>query len=249
MEMPSWMFSRTRSFIYGVTLPLSALRLIAARPVLIFWSVVPIGLTLGLYYYLIRWIDTTMQGFLQNYFASLGWNPNGWAAVSVWIFAKLFMIIVAALSFSVSASILASPFNDWLAECSEPWTTPPLPKAPSFSWRGKARLIGIDVLKSLLALVGTLLALVVAWVPVLNLVALLSAFLLVTFQFISYPQTRRGEGIQDGLRFLWRNVFACAGLGATLSFLFAIPILSSLCLPLAVVSGTLLYAKAQGSKG
>jgi len=247
MPTPTWIFPRTRAFIYGATLPLAALRLISSRPLLIFWSLLPVGLTLGLYYYLIRWIDATTQTFLQNYLASLGWNPSGWAAIALWFIAKMFMIIIAALSFSVTASILASPFNDWLAECTEPWTTPALPKAPSFSWRGKVKLLGIDVLKSLLAFIGTLLALVLAWVPVVNLLSFIIAFLLITFQFISYPQTRRGEGIQDGFRFLWQNLFACAGLGATLSFLFAIPILSSLCLPLAVVSGTLLYAKAQSS--
>jgi uncharacterized protein involved in cysteine biosynthesis len=70
------------------------------------------------------------------------------------------------------------------------------------------------------------------------------AFLLVMFHYI-YPQTRRGLGFRYGLGFLWRHAYACLGFGASISFLFAIPFASSFALPLAVVGGTLLVARAQ----
>ncbi len=74
-------------------------------------------------------------------------------------------------------------------------------------------------------------------------------FLLVTFQFVSFPQTRRGEGVLDGIRFLGRNFWVSLGFGMSIAFLFALPLVSTLALPIAVVGGTLLYAHArQGAK-
>ena len=45
----SLLFPRIRSFIYGITLPFEAGRVIFSRPKLIFWSILPILITLGLY--------------------------------------------------------------------------------------------------------------------------------------------------------------------------------------------------------
>ncbi|MCR4313075.1 MAG: hypothetical protein NUV58_02410, partial [Candidatus Roizmanbacteria bacterium] len=70
---------------------------------------------------------------------------------------------------------------------------------------------------------------------------------LVTFQYISYPQTRRDVGIRQGAKFLWHHIYACTGFGSIFLLLFAIPFLSSFVLPLAVIGGTLLAARAPGS--
>ncbi|MCC7443144.1 MAG: hypothetical protein IT285_16045, partial [Bdellovibrionales bacterium] len=57
----------------------------------------------------------------------------------------------------------------------------------------------------------------------------------------------RGVALGEGLRFLARHFFACVGHGATLTVLFAVPFLGSFVLPIAVVGGTLLVARAPGS--
>jgi uncharacterized protein involved in cysteine biosynthesis len=116
-------------------------------------------------------------------------------------------------------------------------------RKPSFT--AKLRLILIDLGKSVAAAVATFGAILLSWVPVLNFAAFALAFLLVCFQYISYPQTRRGQGIREGLKFLLHHPFACLGFGASLTFLFSIPLVSSLCFPMAVVGGTLLVARSQ----
>ncbi len=102
-------------------------------------------------------------------------------------------------------------------------------------------------MKAVAATCVTIMALIFSWIPVLNLFAFALAFLLITFQYISYPQTRRGIGFREGARFLRLHPFACLGFGLSVSFLFAIPVVSAFVLPVAVVGGTLLVARAPGN--
>ncbi|MEK6580351.1 MAG: EI24 domain-containing protein [Bdellovibrionota bacterium] len=233
------------SFWFGLTLPLRSLGVILNSPRLMVWSLFPITLTLALYYYLIRHIQTAAEAGITAYFNSLGWNPQGWGTLGLVILTKVLILVLGAFTFSAAAGILSSPFNDFLAEAAEPLATPPLPAVKAGTFSIRLRLIGIDILKTLFATALTWASILVSWIPILNLMALMMTFLLVCFQFISYPQTRRGEGIGPGVQFLFRHLFSCLGFGAAFTFLFAIPIVSSFAIPLAVVSGTLLYARAK----
>ena len=239
------MISRINSLIFGLTLPFQAGTLILRRPALLGWSILPIAVTLGLYTWIIHALNVALQTWMQAHFLAWHWNPSGWGAVIFSGFLHILLILVAAISFSFVASIAASPFNDFLAEAAEKWGSPPLAPVQDRTILIKARLIMIDAGKSLAATIAGLAALLLAWVPLVNAVTFLLTFLLISFQYISYPQTRRSQGLGDGVRFLWDHPFACAGFGATMALLFSIPIVSSLSLPLAVVGGTLLVARAQ----
>jgi uncharacterized protein involved in cysteine biosynthesis len=247
--MPSWLFPRTRSVWYGLTLPWQAFRLIISHPTLIAWSLLPIGVTIAIYVYVIAALQDSARGLLVSYFATWGLDPQGIFAVGLLILTKIVLFLVGAFTFSFVASITASPFNDFLAESTEKWTQPALPAVTEKGVGNKLKLIGIDLGKTIAATVATILAMLLSLVPVINAVAFVVAFLLVTFQYISYAQTRRGLGLGAGARFIVRHFYACAGFGATLSVLFAIPFVASLSLPLAVVGGTLLVARAPGIKG
>jgi CysZ protein len=243
MSPSVFLFSRSKSFWYGASLPLRALRLIAAKPKLIVWSLIPVVITLALYTYLIRAAQQGTQDLLHDYFVTWGWDPSGWGAWFLVILSKLLLLLIGAFTFSITASIIASPFNDFLAESAEPYVRPPLLAVQGQSIRFKLRLIGLDLIKSVAAGIATLFALLFSWIPVLNILALILAFVLVTFQYVSYPQTRRGIGLGEGTRFLRAHFFACLGFGCAFTALFSLPIVSSLALPLAVVGGTLLYAR------
>ena len=225
-----------------------AARLILERRLLLLWSLLPIGVTLVLYYYGISYLIDQAQALLSAWFIDWGLEPGGWVLWSLDLMTSLVLMLIAAVTFAFTSSIVASPFNDLLAERCERYAEPPLSPVERTSLRGQARLIWIDLGKAMAAGGMSLVALLVCWVPVLNLGVFALAFGLVSFQFLSYPQTRRGLGIADGLRFLWRHSWSCTGFGATLSFLFALPFLSSFALPLAVVGGTLLAARAPGGR-
>ncbi|MCM2321890.1 MAG: EI24 domain-containing protein [Oligoflexia bacterium] len=241
--------SRTESLRYGAVLPWQALKLIARDRVLLFWSAVPLLITVGLYTWLLGSLKAAVKGMWLHAFLSWGWNPGGFVADLVLLFSDLFVFLAGALTFSIAAGIVASPFNDLLAEKTEPRATPVLPPVPAQSFRTKVRLIWVDLLKALATTSATILALLLSWIPLVNLVAFAVALLLMTFQYISYPQTRRGIGLGAGLGFLWRHFYACLGFGAALSLFYALPIVSVLALPAAVVGGTLLVARSEGEIG
>ena len=236
-----------RDFIFGVTLPGRSLVLMIKHPTLLLFGIMPLALTLGLYFYLIRttqaWAKFAMLGLFQKW----GVAAHGFMASVLHGAAWLVLLIVGVITFSFVSSIVATPFNDLLAEKSERYAGPALLAVKHVSVTQRVRVIWIDLVKTIASLFLGLLALLISWVPLLSFVSFILFFLILAFQFVSYPQTRRGLGFFESLPFLWKNFFSCLGFGIIFSLLFAVPILSSFCLPLAVVSGTLLFSR--GSKG
>jgi CysZ protein len=241
---------RVASFFYGLLLPWTALRLILRKPSLFLWASIPIAITLAFSIWGAAWAKAKLVSLGTVWLAGLGYAPDSWVATVALIFLQIVIFVVAAISFSIVATIVASPFNDFLSEAVEPFCapSPPSPPPPEASTlRGKIRAVRVDIAKTLA--VGVIqLALILAgvfgfWIPGVNLIPLLLAFWLLSFQFVTYPQTRRGEGFGRSMRFLFRHAFATLGFGASIGTLFAIPIVSAFALPLAVVGGTLLYAR------
>ena len=229
------------SLWFGLTLPLRAAALILRHPRLLGASLLPWLLSVGLDAWLIHRVQTGLGDWIHAHV------PAGYAwAVTLILWVAL--VIAGVVAFTFIAGIVALPFNDWLAEQTESRATPPLPPTARTSWSGKARLLSIDLFKTLCALFFGMLGLALTWVPGLNLVGIVLEFLVIAFQFLSYPQTRRGEGAWAGAQFVVRHFWACLGFGVSFAFLFALPLISSLALPLAVVGGTLLYARGAHSR-
>ena len=241
---------RIESLFYGVTLPVRALRLILSRKKLLGWAAFPIALTLALSVWGVTWLKAKLMAYGIHWMASFGLAPESITVQAAMLFLQILLFVLAAISFSFLATILASPFNDFLSEATEPYCTPRLPILPSEASRvaWKIRSVWIDIVKTILVtliqLILIAVSLVAIWIPGLNLIPFILAFWLLTFQFVSYPQTRRGEGFRHSIRFLSRHAFASLGFGAAIGALFAIPFISAFALPLAVVGGTLLYARA-----
>jgi uncharacterized protein involved in cysteine biosynthesis len=228
-------------------MPARAFSKIIRHPKLIFWSFVPIVITLSLYSVFITQAQTQIHALIDYSFSSWGLDPTGWAAIILLWITRILLFLVTAITFSFLSNLVACPFNDFLAEQTEAYATPPLPYVAPQSLVKKLKIISIDVVKTGAATALTLISLVVSWIPLINFLSLLITLLLISFQFISYPQTRRGEGFFYGIQFVLRNFFYCLGFGLSFSFLFSIPILSSFCLPLAVVGGTLLVAEVNNT--
>jgi CysZ protein len=215
---------------------------------LLAWSTVPIALTLTLSFWGVSYVKTKLVAMGTHWLAGLGYAPDSFAVHAAIFFLQIVLFVLAAISFSFFAGIVASPFNDFLAEAAEPFTDPPLSKAPA-GLGGKIRAFVIDVIKTSvvtgLQIILVLVGVIGFWLPVANLIPFAAAFWLLAFQFVSYPQTRRHEGLAESIRFLGRHLFSTLGFGSAIGLLFAIPIISSFALPLAVVGGTLLYARSR----
>jgi uncharacterized protein involved in cysteine biosynthesis len=227
-----------------LTLPYAAARLILATPRLLFWSLLPVAITLALYVYVIAalqgWVLVQLYAYLQLW----GWDPSGWIAWTVSWVSRLLLVLAGALTFTFASTVVASPFNDILAARAEPLASPPLPPVAAHGVAAQARLVWIDLVKTVAATIAGFVAILCSWVPLLNVGAAVAVCLLVCFQYTSYPQTRRQERLGPGLWFLVRHAWACTGFGAAVTLLYAIPFVSSLALPVAVVGGTLLVARA-----
>ncbi len=245
---------RISSFFFGFTLPYRSLRLILKKPTLLAWSLFPLVLTLALSIYGVGWMKAQAMGYGIHWLAGLGLAPESVAVSVAVIFLKIVLFVLAAVSFSFFATIIASPFNDFLSESTENFCRPALPIIPleSRTLRSKLRTFWIDVVKTFaitIIQIGLIfIGLFAIWVPVINLIPFVLTFWLLTFQFVSYPQTRRFETLKTSISFLFRHAFASLGFGASIGFLFAIPFVSAFALPLAVVGGTLLYARGRSTE-
>lgn len=243
---------RIQSFFYGLFLPFIALRLILQKGRLFVWSILPVSLTLALSIWGVSFVKAKIVSWGIHTLASYGYAPESLAVQAAVLLLNIVLFVLAAVSFSFFAGILASPFNDFLAESTESFVSPPLRPATG-GLRGKFRIFFIDSAKTtavaLLQMVFIGVGIIGFWLPGLNLIPFAAALWLLSFQFVSYPQTRRSEGLSESIRFLFRHAFATFGFGMALGFLFTIPVISSLALPLAVVGGTLLYGRAQNATG
>jgi len=236
--------SRRRSLLYGLTLPYAAARLIVVTPALLFWSLLPLAITLALYVYVIAALQAWVLGHVNAHLAAWGWDPGGWTAWAVALGSRILLILAGALTFTFASTVVASPFNDILAARAEPLATPPMSPVAQHGIAAQARLIWIDLVKTVAATIAGFAAILFSLVPLLNVGTAVAVCLLVCFQYTSYPQTRRQERLGRGLRFLLRHAWACTGFGAAITVLYAIPFVSSVALPVAVVGGTLLVARA-----
>lgn len=237
-------FPRLRSLAFGITLPWQALKLALRNKTLLFLSILPTALTITLYVYGIQKLQHVAHQTLNAYLASWGLTPVGWQAVVLDIATRIVLLIASALTFVMASTLIASPFNDWLAERTERALGMAPPPVKGSRIAHQFRLMGIDLSKTLAAGGAALGALLLFWIPGVNVVAFLASLLLLSFQYVSYPQTRRSIRLGQGLVFLLRHPFSCVGFGLALSFLFSLPVVSGVILPLAVIGGTLLYHRS-----
>lgn len=231
----------------GFLLPFQSLLKILTTPRLMVWSLIPVSLTALAYIQIIGKINLAFKTALPHGLSYLGLSQNHWLGMSLVIMTKIILVMISAFTFSFVSTLIASPFNDFLAEATERQLGIFIVDAPT-GFLFKARIILIDVTKTIVTTVMGILAILISWVPALNIIALMTAWLLFCFQFISYPQTRRGVGLVHGARFLIQNFLICVSFGASLSICFAIPFFSILMLPAAVVGGTVLFGMKMESK-
>jgi uncharacterized protein involved in cysteine biosynthesis len=245
---------RFASLKFGALLPFQAGWLILRTPRLLFWSFLPLGITLALYVWgvqkashaaetwLLHQLGDTLRGELGGFLGRIHEQAADWVFLVLKFSLQLTLFIIGALTFSIASSLIASPFNDLLAEASEPHCEPALPPVKIAGVSGRLRLVLLDTIKTLAATLALLLAVLFSWIPGLNLAAAGVACLLASFQYLSYPQTRRSEGLLKSLSFLVRCPWASFGFGGVVTLGFALPLVSVVVLPMAVVGGTLLYA-------
>ena len=242
------------SIFTGVSVFPTALGLLLCTPRLWLYALPPVILSFAAIGFLFTWIRAKIElWFLLWLSARFG----GWLAehVSIGSFVYGVMnfiswsltLIATTLAFSWVYLLLAIPFADPLAEATEK-TLGILPDAqigPSF-----LRRTFIDILKTfvtiLLQLATLGITIIFFWVPGIQVVAFIANAYLLAFQYLSYAQTRRGLGVGASLRLLSDRPFVTFAFGATAAAVLFVPYISAFLTPIAIVAGTVLFARLEG---
>lgn len=103
----------------------------------------------------------------------------------------------------------------------------------------------LELKRSVFLIGGGVLAFFLGLIPLMQIPAMLMAAVLLSFEYFGYPLSRSTGKLRPVWGFTFRNLGASLGQGLFLLLLVAIPFASILYIPLAVVSGTLLYEQLQ----
>lgn len=236
-------------FAFGLSLPFRSIRLLLTRPSLWIPCLIPWAIAGALTWHLIQQAVSWSNLGLAWLAGRLGLAASDWLIEAMqWVFTGAAWI-AAALLLTWASALAALPFADWLAELCEKHVTPPIdPAAALAGWFSRAhwRRLKIDLFKSVAGMAAGLLGLVVSSIPLIGLLGSLLLALGITFQFVSYPQTRREVGTLAALVWLFRHLPACLGFGLIHLVGFSIPFFSAFLFPLAVIGGTLLFGHVEG---
>ena len=245
------------SFIYGIFIPLQAIRLIWSHKVLRKYSVIPILINMVVFtaggiigwYYFTDWLSALLPD--QNGY----WYWQIVYYVLLLVFAFI-LIVFIILAFTIIGSFIASPFNDVLSEKTYRILTGG-GQENAVSWKSLigdvGRALGQEIKKILLfgMLISSLfiLNLLPGLGPLLyGILSSLCSFLILAMEFVDFSMSYRRLSFRQKLLFSIRNIVPMIGFGISLFFICLIPFLNYLLLPVAVTGGTILYCNYESEK-
>lgn len=188
------------------------------------------------------------------------WLDYGLLWLLKWLVGALLLIVglaLTALLFLLLGAVIASPFNDVLAERVEALSTGRGRPEPPFSI-GALLSDGARSVLEELRKAGFFLVVFLGLLP-LNLIPLagtllyaaasttLSAFFL-TLEFCDYAMSRRRLVFREKRALLLRHRGAALGFGSVMFLVLAVPLANLLLLPVGVVAGTRLFLELEGSE-
>jgi uncharacterized protein involved in cysteine biosynthesis len=235
-------------FFFGFALPSRALTLLLSDRHLLGLALLPFLLGVGLSVWLGKSLNDLLYERATGVLAHFGFEATGLLGALLGYLIGFLALLSSALLLPFVNSLAAVPFNDFLAEATETRARPPLAPVPGPNLGQRMALIWMDLAKTGAALLVTLPLLVLSFVPGAQIVCFPLLWLLYAFQMLSFPQTRRAEGVGDAVRFIRANLGACLGFGFAHALIGIVPLVSHLGPPLAVVGGTLLYARAVAAR-
>jgi CysZ protein len=234
-----------RDFFDGLFLPFRALRVIARSPRLLalsfLASVVTLASLIGLVFGLWHW-----TGDLVNLLVT---QPAQWWGRALWylLLAFTFAVLLVAGANTVPL-LLLTPLQEPLSEATEVVCGEFRPRP--FSLSGSARAAGVALGHTLarvsLLLAGHALLLLLNLIPGAGHPLWVASSMLWTMwwlavEYLDSPMTRHRYGFADVRRVVLKRFALSLGFGAALYVLLWIPVLNFFLIPLAIVSGTLLY--------
>jgi len=239
--MPHNSVSKFSEFVRGFTTPFRALQKIFEHPKLIFLSLFPALLTLFVLAFCIYAVLTGAWAFGHAWLQNLAGTYTGVATGILTFIVGFFTFYLMFQSIGILLSLVASPFNDWLAEETERACGR---KPISLNFGILIRVFFLDLRKTIFTLISGIALWFLALVPGLGIFSPIGFALITTLTFISYPQSRRQLGLIECLHWMKSHLAASLGFGFSTLLLMSIPVVNAFALPLSVVGGTLLFLES-----
>ena len=213
------------------------------------YVVAPASLSLALIISGLAWTF----GYVDDFGAYLNSFLPEWLSFLAWIITPLlylFGLLLGAWTFSLSATIIASPFLGELSKQVELSTTGAVKDFDNRPWwRQILPALSRELRKLRYHLPRLALLLILSIVPVINVIAPFAwlgfGAWMMAAQFCDYANENRGAPFTDTLAQLSRNRMPALGFGGCTTHAMAIPLLSFFVVPIAVAGGTLLWQKIQ----
>lgn len=222
---------------------LRGLRLIRERAILPY-AAVPLATNVAVFAGL-AWVAFRSLGPLVDWLVPQGHEWLGWL---VWPLVTLVVVLVVYYACTLLANVIAAPFNGPLAAAVEAHLTGQTP-ASAGRWRDTIRGTGAALrsegCKLAYYLIRALPLVILAWVPIANLVVpvlwvALNVWML-ALEYTDYPMGNHGlEFAQQRARLREKRLVAF-GFGAGALLLTLIPVVNFIAVPTAVAGATALW--------
>ncbi len=223
------------------------------HPRLIGFVVVPALINVLLFVGLLAAMGTWGGGWVSGLLDGAIAGEHAWYVTPfVWLLRIFSWLVVAtvigALSFVtvyLIGGVIAAPFNDVLSEKVESirMGTPEPPFSLKKTVGDALFAMGQELRRVVLLLLVYAVLLPLHLVPVFGTVIWAwLGFLILALDQLDIPLTRNRYRLTDRIGAVKQNVLVSTGFGAACAALLWVPLLNFLCLPAAVVGGTLLYA-------
>ena len=241
--MHSTLASRFDSLIAGAITPFRAMRLIAKNPALWRLSIAPIILSAFLFASLLGLALFLLRIFAHSSIFAVLSDYSGIVFAILATLAVIGFTLIAGGFITFFISLISSPLNDLLAEKTE--VTLEVKQVARWNVGRFLRTLWIDLRKTVIAFLAWAVFSLGLFIPVANAIFFCGLALLNTFTYITYPQSRREQGLSESLQWIIHHPWKSLGFGLTTSLLFSIPLVNLIALPVSVVGGTLLFLDAE----
>ncbi|MBU1329655.1 MAG: sulfate transporter CysZ [Gammaproteobacteria bacterium] len=221
-------------------------------PGLRLFVLLPLTINLVLFIGIISVAMQQFGGWVDTFMPTL---PT-WLAFLEYLLWPLFVVLVLLMvffTFTLLATIIAAPFNGFLAEKVETVVRGE-DTFPPFNWTELVamvpRTLGREMRKLGYFLPRALGLLILSFIPVVNLIAaplwVLFGIWMMAIQYIDYPADNNKMSWQDMLAWLREKRWQSLGFGGATYLALLVPGLNVLMMPAAVAGATLFWVRERG---
>jgi len=239
--------------VQGFIIPIRAAGLILRSRALFVLSIIPLLISALIYFLLYQFV---LKGIKEVFIAEvskvIGYIPGisdyisqlqSISGIGLNLAVEILFWVISLFMFAITANLVALPFNDYLAEIAEPLVEPKIEPCRVQGFGQRLKLIFIDLFKNLFSIVVLIFCLLVSLIPFVNILAFIISSLLFTFQYLSYPQTRRAMGLGRSIAQMLKFFALSFGFGTALMASYGVPPLIIFMPAISSVGGTILFAE------